>query len=343
VLRLMHRYFLLAMCALMLVAIAVFLVINWHLDTPMQVGEDEFVFTVPSGSSLTLLSRSLAEKGLLKWPDVLVVWSRMTGQSTIKAGEYKLQPGDTPRELLDMLTEGRVVQHQITFPEGLRFAEWLHLLNQQPGLVKLLTGLSGDEVIETLSLEIEHPEGWFFPDTYSYSYGDSDRDILSQAHQRMQAVLAEEWQQRTSDLPFNSPYEALILASIVEKETGVTSERGEIAGVFVRRLKRGMKLQTDPTIIYGLGDDYQGYIKRRHLQKATPYNTYIIDGLPPTPIAMPGRGAIHAVLNPQEGDSLFFVAKGDGSHYFSASYEEHLEAVRQFQLQRRSDYRSTPR
>jgi len=343
VLRLMHRYFLLAMCVLMLVVIAVFLVINWHMDTPMQVGEDEFVFTVPSGSSLTLLSRSLAEKGLLKWPDVLVAWSRVTGQSTIRAGEYRLHSGDTPRDLLNMLTEGRVVQHQVTFPEGLRFAEWLHLLNQQPRLEKLLTDLSGDEVIETLSLEIEHPEGWFFPDTYSYSYGDSDRDILLQAHQRMQVVLAEEWQQRMPDLPFTSPYEALILASIVEKETGVTSERGEIAGVFVRRLKRGMKLQTDPTIIYGLGDDYQGYIKRRHLQKATPYNTYIIDGLPPTPIAMPGRGAIHAVLNPQEGDSLFFVAKGDGSHYFSASYAEHLKAVRQFQLQRRSDYRSTPR
>ena len=159
----------------------------------------------------------------------------------------------------------------------------------------------------------------------------------------MQGVLAEEWHQRMADLPFGSPYEALILASIVEKETGVASERGEIAGVFVRRLKRGMRLQTDPTIIYGLGSDYQGSIKRRDIQKPTAYNTYIIDGLPPTPIAMPGRGAIHAVLNPEDGDSLFFVAKGDGSHYFSATYEEHLKAVQQFQLQRRSDYRSSPR
>ena len=342
-LRVMHRYLLLAMFTSMVVAIGVFLVINRYMDTPMQVDEAEFIFTVPPGSSLTFLSHHLAERGILTWPDLLVVWSRMTGQSRIKVGEYKLRRDDTPRDLLDMLTAGRVVQHQITFPEGLRFAEWLRLLNQQPRLEKLLTDLSENEVVETLSLEIAHPEGWFFPDTYSYSYGDSDRDILSQAHQRMQAVLAEEWQQRMPDLPFTSPYEALILASIVEKETGVTSERGEIAGVFVRRLKRGMKLQTDPTIIYGLGDDYHGSIKRRHLQKATPYNTYIIDGLPPTPIAMPGRDAIHAVLNPQEGDSLFFVAKGDGSHYFSASYEEHLKAVQQFQLQRRSDYRSTPR
>lgn len=341
-LRLIHRYLLLAMIAFLVITMAVFLAVSWHLDRPMQVGENEFILTVPSGSSLSFLSHSLADRGILTWPDLLVAWSRVTGQSTIKAGEYKLQPGDTPRDLLKLLTKGRVVQYQVTFPEGLRFTEWLHLLNQQPKLTKLLTGLSDDEVIEALSLEVDHLEGWFFPDTYSYGYGDSDRDILSQAHHRMQAVLAEEWQQRMPDLPYRSPYEALILASIVEKETGITSERGEIAGVFVRRLERGMKLQTDPTIIYGLGDDYQGYIKRRHLRKATPYNTYIIDGLPPTPIAMPGRGAIHAVLNPEEGDSLFFVAKGDGSHFFSATYEEHLKAVQEFQLQRRSDYRSTP-
>ncbi|WP_438951368.1 endolytic transglycosylase MltG [Porticoccus sp.] len=342
-LRVMWRYLLLAIFILVFVVTGALLAISRHLDTPMQLDEEGFVFTVPSGSSLTFLSRSLAETGILTWPDLLVAWSRITGQSKIKAGEYRLKSGDTPKDLLEMLTEGSVLQYQITFPEGLRFAEWLDLLNQQPKLKKLLTGLSEEKIIDNLSLEIEHLEGWFFPDTYLYSYGDSDRDILSQAHQRMNLVLAEEWQQRIPDLPYRSSYEALILASIVEKETGIISERGEIAGVFVRRLKRGMKLQTDPTIIYGLGDDYQGYIKRRHLQQATPYNTYLIEGLPPTPIAMPGRGAIHAVLNPAEGDGLFFVAKGDGSHYFSATYEEHLKAVRQFQLQRRSDYRSTPR
>mgnify|MGYP000117690741 FL=1 len=202
--------------------------------------------------------------------------------------------------------------------------------------------LSNQEIEKLLGLEAtSHLEGQFYPDTYNFHKGDSDLDILKRAHNRLKTILGEEWAARQKDLPLESAYEALILASIIEKETGVPEERPEIAGVFVRRLQKKMRLQTDPTVIYGLGDNYQGNITRKHLRQDTIYNTYRISGLPPTPIALVGRAAIHAALNPKPGKSLYFVAKGDGSHYFSATLEEHNKAVRKFQLKRRSDYRSS--
>jgi len=300
------------------------------------------IIVVSSGANLTTISTQLASQGLLKWPQLFVAYARLTDQTAIRVGEYQLKVGDTPRKLLDLLMTGKVIQYQLTIPEGLRFREWLPLLAGQPKLLKKLGDLSNNELLQQLGLDIEHPEGWFFPDTYLYSAGDSDRDILIWAHTRMRDILDEEWQGKSVDLPYRSPYEALILASIVEKETGVGSERGEIAGVFIRRLKKGMRLQTDPTVIYGLGEQYQGNITRRHLKQPTAYNTYMMKGLPPTPIAMPGREAIHAALHPLEGDTLYFVAKGDGSHYFSATLDEHLKAVRRYQLKRRSNYRSSP-
>ena len=192
-------------------------------------------------------------------------------------------------------------------------------------------------------LDLAHPEGWFFPDTYSYSATDSVSDILVQAHGQMQRILDRAWQARDADLPYKTAYEALIMASIIEKETGVTYERPEIAGVFVRRLQRGMRLQTDPTVIYGMGDAYKGNIRRKHLKQLTAYNTYRINGLPPTPIAMPSAAAIEAALHPLPGSSLYFVARGDGSHYFSDSFAEHQRAVRQYQIkQRAQNYQSAP-
>jgi UPF0755 protein len=318
-----------------------FIVLNTYLDSPLSLQENKRIEVLP-GTSLTHLSHQLANDGVLLYPQVFTLFARITEQTGIRAGEYQLDKGITHRELLVLLNSGKVIQYQLTFPEGLNFREWLSLLAQQPKLAQKLSGLTVKELLEQLSLDIEHPEGWFFPDTYRYSVGDSDADILRQAHARMRQVLAEEWPHRAADLPLASPYEALTLASIVEKETGVGSERAQIAGVFVRRLIKGMRLQTDPTVIYGLGEKYQGNITRDHLRQSTAYNTYLIKGLPPTPIAMPGREAIYAALHPAEGEALYFVAKGDGSHYFSNTLAEHLNAVRKYQLQRRSNYRSSP-
>tara|TARA_R110001592_G_scaffold171117_3_gene409219 strand:+ start:66603 stop:67610 length:1008 start_codon:yes stop_codon:yes gene_type:complete len=323
-------------------ALAGYWYLETYLNTPLSEKKETQIMIVPSGANLTTVSTQLADQGLLTRPRLFVAYARLTHQTAIRVGEYQFDTGDTPRELLELLMTGKVVQYQLTVPEGLRFSEWLPLLASQSKLIHQLTGLSNNEIIQHLGLNIEHPEGWFFPDTYLYSSGDSDRDILMRAHTRMREILEEEWRNKAADLPYNSAYEALILASIVEKETGVGSERGEIAGVFVRRLKKGMRLQTDPTVIYGLGDQYQGNITRRHLKQPTAYNTYMIKGLPPTPIAMPGREAVHAALHPLEGDTLYFVAKGDGSHFFSATLEEHLKAVRRYQLKRKSNYRSSP-
>lgn len=318
-----------------------FVVLNIYLDSPLTLPEDKRIEVLP-GTSLTRLSHQLANDDVLLYPQVFTLFARITDQTVIRAGEYQLGTGITHRELLELLNSGKVIQYQLTFPEGLNFKEWLSLLAQQPKLTQTLSGLTVKELLQQLSLGIEHPEGWFFPDTYSYNGGDSDADILRQAHTRMRQILAEEWPNRESYLPLASPYEALILASIVEKETGVGHERAQIAGVFIQRLRKGMRLQTDPTVIYGLGEKYQGNITRGHLKQPTAYNTYVINGLPPTPIAMPGREAIYAALHPAETEALYFVAKGDGSHYFSSTLEEHLNAVRKYQLQRRSNYRSSP-
>ena len=340
VLRLLKR------CLLLVVIVGVGLylgnkALNRYLDTPLSLVSSEQI-EVPAGANLTRISRQLAEAGILELPQLLTFYGRFTEKTAIKVGEYNLSVGLTPRQLLDLLNSGQVIQYQLTFPEGLSFKEWLALLALQPKLDKTLSDLTEEVILKELGLDISHPEGWFFPDTYFYSSGESDRNILLQAHGRMREVLNDEWENKGVGLPFSTPYEALILASIVEKETGVGSERAQIAGVFVRRLEKGMRLQTDPTVIYGLGDQYKGNITRRHLKQPTDYNTYLIKGLPPTPIAMPGREAIHAALHPAEGSALYFVAKGDGSHYFSATLKEHSQAVKRYQLKRRSNYRSSP-
>jgi UPF0755 protein len=235
-----------------------------------------------------------------------------------------------------------VVQYSLTLVEGWNFRQVRAALAKQEKLQQTLAALSDSELMSKLGHAGVFPEGRFFPDTYKYVRGMSDEDLLRQAYERLDEVLASEWSERASNVPYSDPYQALIMASLIEKETGVPQERGEIAGVFVRRLQNGMLLQTDPTVIYGMGERYTGKLTRADLREATPYNTYMISGLPPTPIAMVGREAIHAALNPVAGSSLYFVARGDGSHVFSDDLPAHNNAVREYQLKRRADYRSSP-
>ncbi|MBS7457626.1 endolytic transglycosylase MltG [Coralloluteibacterium stylophorae] len=245
----------------------------------------------------------------------------------IKAGEYALDPGLSPRELLQRMAAGTVIQRRFTIVEGWNIRQLRAALARVEMLGQRSDGMSDAELMAALGHEGEHPEGRFLPETYSWVRGDSDLDLLRRAYDAMTATLDTLWAERADDTPVDSPYEALILASIIEKETAVAAERPQIAGVFARRLERGMLLQTDPTVIYGVGEAYDGVILRSHLDTDTPYNTYTRAGLPPTPIAMPGRAAIAAALDPADGDALYFVARGDGSHVFSATLREHNRAV----------------
>ncbi len=307
-----------------------------YVEQPAIVDEP-YTLQVASGSNLTRVVRQLAARGVVEYPTALLLYARILDRQHIQAGEYRITAQDSLKSLLAKLQNGEVIQYQISFPEGLTFADWMLRLSQESKLQQM-----SEPDLAEFALPGGHPEGWFFPDTYTFSASGSAMDILRVSHARMKEVLETEWRQRQVGLPYETPYQALIMASIVEKETGAAFERKQIAGVFVRRLQKNMRLQTDPTVIYGLGERYQGNLTRRHLREDTPYNTYVRRGLPPTPIAMPGRAAIHAALNPDDGSALYFVAKGDGTHYFSASLDEHLKAVRRFQLKRVPDYRSSP-
>ncbi|WP_207061130.1 endolytic transglycosylase MltG [Motiliproteus sp. SC1-56] len=306
--------------------------------------EQEQTYQVRPGSSFGTMVRELEALGVVDQPQLFRLYARLDGNANrIHAGEYRLQPGMTHGELFQNLVAGAVIQRQLTFVEGLRVVDFLVELAAAEGVEQTEGGLTPSRVAELLALDGDNPEGWIYPDTYAYTRGTQDIEILRRAYRRMQEELAEAWDGREKGLPLKSPYEALILASIVEKETAVAEERPAIAGVFVRRLQKGMRLQTDPTVIYGMGEAYNGNITRSDLRRRTPYNTYRIDGLPPTPIASPGRAALDAVLHPAPGDALYFVAKGNGYHQFSASLAEHNRAVRRYQQQaRRSDYRSVP-
>ncbi|MGD9660237.1 MAG: endolytic transglycosylase MltG [Porticoccaceae bacterium] len=314
-----------------------------HLEQPLRIeGKNNLIHVAP-GSSLSLLSRQLSAEGFIHTPYPLLIYGRLEAMDQIKAGDYEVVEGQSLRRFLERLVAGDVIRFRITFPEGRSLKEWLQIINSHEKLAAQ-DQIGLDQVEARFSAPTgESLEGWFFPDTYTFTSSDDAINILSQAHRNMVAVLAEEWRGRSDNLPIETPYEALILASIIEKETGVPQERGAIAGVFVRRLEKGMKLQTDPTVIYGLGGDYSGNLTRAHLRALTPYNTYQVSGLPPTPITNPGREAIHAALHPQPGTALFFVARGDGSHQFSDTLAEHQRAVREYQLRRVKDYRSAPK
>lgn len=295
---------------------------------------------VQPGSGITDLARVLTRRGILSQPYYLIWLARWEGKAThIQAGEYELPVGLTPRALLDRLVQGKVKQYSLTLIEGWRYAEVMAALQRAPALEHRLGGLSSAQVMAALGEPEQHPEGRFFPDTYRYQRGMTDRSILRRAYHRMAQRLSAEWAGRQDNLPYGSPYEALIMASIIEKETGLASERSAIAGVFVRRLGLGMRLQSDPTVIYGLGTNFDGNLRRADLRADAPYNTYVKTGLPPTPIAMPGGGSLRAALHPAPGDALYFVARGDGSHEFSATLQQHNLAVRRYQLRSRSPAR----
>ena len=298
---------------------------------------------VAQGSSLRKVATTLADAGVIEHDWLMYYWGRYNNYDRgIKAGEYHFEPDMVLEDVFAQLRSGSNVQYFFTIVEGWRVRELLHALNRLEQVQHTLSAQTAAELAQELELPEDYAEGLFLPETYSYRRGESDQALLMRANQALRQVLEQNWQAKAPDLPLDTPYEALILASLIEKETGVVEERRRIAGVFTARLKQGMRLQTDPTVIYGIGETYDGNITRKHLQTMSPYNTYLIKGLPPTPIALPGAAAINAATQPDETGDLYFVARGDGSHKFSRSYEEHAKAVREFQLQRREDYRSAP-
>jgi len=322
-----------------LAAASMYLYIQVQLEQPLAI-DDTTAIDIPQGSSLMGVSVMLAERGILPAPRLFTWHGRLTGKAArVQAGEYEIVPGTTPAALLEQLVTGRVRLHALTIIEGWTFRDMLEALRSHPAVKVTLNDVNDAELMDRLERSQHHPEGMFFPDTYRFPRQTTDLEILDQASDRLWDELESAWASRSEGLPLATPYEALILASIVEKETGLDSERATIAGVFVRRLERGMRLQTDPTVIYGLGATFDGDIRRKDLETDTPYNTYTRRGLPPTPISLPGSASIHAVMHPDRGDALFFVAtgEGDGSHYFSRTFEEHQQAVQRYLSRQRQE------
>lgn len=296
------------------------------LNAPL-VAEGDGIITVKRGDTLATLNRELIRRGVISGSDwVLPLYARLNPQAAnIKAGDYRIDENATLPSLINDITNGKVVVYSVTVIEGKTFKDLRETLRQTAGLEHTLNNKTDAEVATLLNLQ-GNPEGWFLPETYQFNRGTTDLDMLKRMYDEMQRTLEKAWASRAEGLPLATPYEALILASIIEKETGVAAERPLISGVFTRRLQKNMLLQTDPTVIYGAAD-YHGDLTRKHLQTDTPYNTYINKGLPPTPIALPGKASIEAALHPADGDSLYFVADGTGGHTFSATYEEHQQAV----------------
>ncbi|HSN17755.1 MAG TPA: endolytic transglycosylase MltG [Gammaproteobacteria bacterium] len=307
--------------------------LHWHWTRdPLPIGPKAVDVEILPGESLRHVAQQLADQGILRHAWDLTLYTRLERASGgLRAGEYEIQPGTTVAGLLDLMRSGKVVMHSLTLVEGWTFKQVMAVVEAEPNLSHTLAGLSLAAQIQKLSFESASPEGELLPDTYQFPRGTSDVAFLKRAHAAQQQFLAAEWNARPEGLPYKTPYDALIMASIVEKETGQPFERSKIAGVFVRRLQKGMKLQSDPTVIYGMGDAYDGNIRLKDLRTDTPYNTYTRFGLPPTPICMPGRAALDAALHPAPGDALYFVARGDGTHQFSATLKEQNAAVDKYQ------------
>jgi UPF0755 protein len=313
-------------------ATAVYFALAWDFNSPGPTEATVRVRVAP-GSSVRAVLAELDARGAIDHPLAKELYLRLHRRSPgVKAGDYELPAGASAAQILKLMEEGRVVLEQLTIVEGTTFADLRRALAAHPRIVATLAKATPAQVMAALGHPAEHPEGRFYPDTYRFASGTTDLELLRVAHSKLHEVLDEAWRTRSENLPLAKPDDALVLASIVEKETGLASERARIAGVFVARLRRGMRLQTDPTVIYGLGERYDGNIRSRDLVTDTPYNTYTRAGLPPTPIALPGRDAIVAATHPEERGELYFVATGrpDGSHHFSRTLVEHNEAVRRY-------------
>ncbi len=323
--------FLTGVCILIALTLAAWL--TWYAHQPVALRASPVDFSIKPGSGLRQAARQLAEQGVDIRIEPFVVLGRVLGRAAnIKAGSYEVSSGLTPLTLLEKLTSGDVTQSSVVLIEGWTFREMLDALAHNPDLLHDSQGLRDADIMTRLGAAGEFPEGWFFPDTYLFGKGSSDLAVLRRAHRAMQARLQTAWQGRDPATPYARPYEALIMASIVEKETGRATDRALVASVFVNRLRMGMLLQTDPTVIYGLGDKFDGNLRKRDLVTDTAYNTYTRPGLPPTPIAMPGLASLHAATNPAKTDMLYFVSRGDGSSQFSRNLAEHNRAVQKYQL-----------
>lgn len=304
----------------------------WWAGQPLELRTSPLDFRIATGSSLRSAITQMREAGIDVNPTLLALLARLNRADTaIKAGSYAVKDGVTPRRLLNKLLRGKVTQGELTLVEGWTFRQWRARLDRHPDLVHESLDLSEAQIIEKLGLNLSSLEGRLFPDTYLFDKQSSDLELMARAYRAMQRKLDAEWGSRAPGLPYRSPEEALTMASIVEKETGREADRQLVAAVFVNRLRQGMLLQTDPTVIYGLGEKFDGNLRKRDLQTDTPYNTYIRAGLPPTPISMPGQASIQAALNPASSDVVYFVARGDGSSEFSRTLEEHNRAVNKFQ------------
>ncbi|ANW23460.1 ABC transporter substrate-binding protein [Vibrio coralliilyticus] len=311
--------------------------VDEYVTQPLKLQEEQ-IYTIETGMSFNRLLTDLTNDELIVSSDVARLVRRFHPELTqVKAGTYLLTPGINLTQALELFKTGKEHQFAITFVEGSTFAEWRAALEQAPYLEHKTSGLSEAEIAQQIGIEKAKLEGLLLAETYHYTFGTSDLDIIKRAADKLQQILDKHWQQRQENLPLKTPYEALILASIIEKETAVGAERERVAGVFVNRLNKRMRLQTDPTVIYGMGDKYDGNIRKKDLRTPTPYNTYTIFGLPPTPIAMPGEASIAAATNPENSNYLYFVASGTGGHVFSKTLSEHNRAVRAYLRQLRSN------
>ncbi|MGI9239035.1 MAG: endolytic transglycosylase MltG [Woeseiaceae bacterium] len=341
----MRRLFVSLLAILFLVAILLGITawqVGQFMSSEVSIPENGIEFEITSGSSFALVTRQLVEQGIIDDDRWFRLYGRWSGKaSAVQAGHYLLKPGATPASMLQQFTSGAVRLYSFTIIEGWNHRDMLAAMHAHEAIQASMTDEDWAALLAELGASAVHPEGMFLPETYRFARDTTDRELLAQAYELMQQVLAEEWQARNENVPLKSPYEALILASIVEKETARVDERQRIAGVFTRRLEKRMRLQTDPTVIYGIGPEFNGNLTRTNLRTDTPYNTYTRHGLPPTPIAMPGRAAIRAALNPSPGEALFFVATGldDGSHQFSATKAEHDAAVAEYLRRLRSKRR----